>query len=68
MHVLADIVAAQIERTHGSIVRLSNRLSANQPSPERGYGGASRTSSEVPRACSCRNDSLLVFSSSRRTR
>ncbi len=33
MHVLADIVAAQIERTHGSIVRLSNRLSATQPSP-----------------------------------
>jgi GAF domain-containing protein len=31
MRVLADIVAAQIERTHGSMVRLSNRLAAKQP-------------------------------------
>jgi GAF domain-containing protein len=33
MYVLADIVAAQIERAHGSMVRLTNRLTARQPSP-----------------------------------
>ena len=31
-------------------------------------GGARSSCSGTPRACSCRNDSLLVFSSSRRTR
>ncbi len=31
MNVLADIVAAQIERTHGSMVRLTKRLTAKQP-------------------------------------
>jgi GAF domain-containing protein len=33
MHVLAGIVAAQIERAHGSMIRLTNRFSATQPSP-----------------------------------
>jgi GAF domain-containing protein len=33
MRVLADIVAAQIERTQGSMVRLAKRLSATEPSP-----------------------------------
>ena len=33
-----------------------------------GHGAASSSSSERPAACSCRKDSLLVFSSSRRTR
>jgi GAF domain-containing protein len=32
MHVLAGIVAAQIERAHGSMVRMTNRLSATPPS------------------------------------
>lgn len=32
MRVLADIVAAQIERTHGSMVRLSARLTPSEPS------------------------------------
>ena len=32
MHVLAEIVAAQIERTQGSMVRLTNRLTATPPS------------------------------------
>jgi hypothetical protein len=32
MHVLAEIVAAQIERTQGSMVRLANRLTATPPS------------------------------------
>jgi hypothetical protein len=30
--VLAGIVAAQIERAHGSMIRLTNRLSATPPS------------------------------------
>jgi hypothetical protein len=32
MNVLADIVAAQIERAHGSMVRLTNRLGTRQAS------------------------------------
>src|SRR3954447_22901142 len=32
------------------------------------HGAASSSSSGVPRDCSCRNDSLEVFSSNRRTR
>jgi GAF domain-containing protein len=31
MHVLAGIVAAQIERAQGSMIRLTNRLSSPQP-------------------------------------
>jgi hypothetical protein len=32
MYVLADIVAAQIERAHGSMIRLTHRLTGSAPS------------------------------------
>ena len=74
MQVLADIVAARVDQVHGDIARLTERFRAKpgrvaspQPAPTP-YGAASSTSSAVPLACSFRNDSLLVFSSSRRTR
>ena len=67
-----DAALAAAERgAHGSPAQLEQRLVL-----ERGEGhgagaptgGASSFSSSVPPACAWRNDSLLVFSSSRLTR
>ncbi len=67
MEVLAGIVAARIEKAQGNLSRLTERLKI--PATVAGaQGAASSSSSGTPRACSCRKLSLLVFSSSRRTR
>ena len=76
MEVLAEIVAARVDQVHGDIARLTERFrtkpARREPRhpqrPAGAYGAASSTSSAVPFACSLRNDSLLVFSSRRRTR
>ena len=48
--------------------QLEDRLVAELLHAVEGSGLASSSEIAVPRACSCRNESLLVFSSSRRTR
>ena len=58
-------------RQHGAAERTGSRPPSRAPEvkrPSGGYGAASSCSTGTPRACSYRNDSLLVFSSSRRTR
>ena len=59
-----------------AVARAASRTDARRSSSDRlvgegrqvGHGAASSSSSERPAACSCRKDSLVVFSSSRRTR
>ena len=66
MHVLAAIVAARLERAGQHSPGAAIRGGATDADGL--YGAASSWSSAVPWPARVRNDSLLVFSSRRRTR